>query len=515
MPLKTPTDYNELVKLTDTIDTMKTLAKRIEDNAERIRAYEGVEIDYRHPDLPFAKAVKQLDEDAEAPSASKKFRTLIYTILIGLIAAALPLAAYWFLDLGEYFPAAIEDYGFYIAAGVGVLLFVLLFVLTRKPVYRRVDSMTRARIVRKGQAALAEVKEQSAIMASSATEQIANELSRLKRQHKEDDTNLKGLERKIQKETLVPEHMLPQLTRLLTYFTDRRADTIKEAVNLMIEEDERKFALKRLLYGIRHDDVSIDDVFDPDYALEPTADDDFVGPPAPEKLADEQKEAQAESSTPPVKTPSLNDPMFSFVKLDIPTTTVSTASIMAKSETTPDKPDKSTLTSSEKTPPAKPESPISKPASTTTPIRPETSAPKPIKQPEKPATELKPKETSPTKEADEKKDKAEVKPSKSQAPEADKVEDTKVSDDKKGKAPKGKKEKTPKEKKVKPPKEKKEKSPKEKKEKPTKEKKEKPPKEKKEKPVKEKKEKPPKDAKEKPKEIKPPPKKPKADKKGK
>ncbi len=332
MPVKTPTDYNELVKLTDTIDTIKTLRQRIDENNERIKTLEGVEIDYRHPELPFAKAVKVLDEQAEAPSAWKKTRAICYALLIGMMVGALPLAAYWFIGIEAYLPSALQAYDLYLTAGLAAVLLLVLFFLTRKPIRRRVESMTRNRIVRKRQSSLGEVKEQAGHMATSANEQIKTELNRRKRQLKEDETNLMGLERKIQQETLVPEHMLPQLSRLLTYYKHRRADTIKEAINLMKAEDQRTFELKRMLYGIRHEDVPIDDVFDPDYSLDDKAEDDFVGPPVPTHLRDAGEKNKDEPQAVPAKTPSLSAPIFDFLTLETPKTDVSTAEVIAQSE---------------------------------------------------------------------------------------------------------------------------------------------------------------------------------------
>ncbi len=254
--------YEQLLKMTETIQKAEALRASVAEKEALIKKLESVKIDYTYHELPYKKAIDDLETKSNADTFMQRFRAFLYTALISLLIGGVPYGIYSLLEPLDLIPGLIENYALFIALGLSAVTFVLMYLFFRKRFKSRVHMFYKKRVHKRGQKKLIDVKKTAEKMADAYQSQIHDKLRVLKRALEEDFTNLKGHERKLMQDALVPEHMLPRLPKIAEYIIDHRAESIKEAINLMVKEEREQFYFERLLYGIRHQDIPLEDVLD-------------------------------------------------------------------------------------------------------------------------------------------------------------------------------------------------------------------------------------------------------------
>ena len=271
--------YEQLLKLTETIKKAESLRESIAEKEALIAKLEGINIDYTYEDLPYKKAVDALEKRSNQDTSLQMFRAFFYTFIVALIIGAIPSLIVIGLERMDLMLTAIEDYALYIGLGLSLVVFAVMFKVFMKRIKQRVHKRYKKRVVKRGQKKLLQVKQTAEKMADAYTSQIKDKLRVLRRALEEDFTNLKGHERKLMADALVPEHMLPKLPEIAEYIIDHRAESIKEAINLMVKEAREQFYFERLLYGLRNKEVPLEKVLDKNHDIKETDQaEDVVGP---------------------------------------------------------------------------------------------------------------------------------------------------------------------------------------------------------------------------------------------
>ncbi len=261
-------DYKALKELQNTINTIKELEEHFEALMQKKAKIAATTVDYKHNHFPFAKAVKDLEEKAKSKSIGTSLFQVLITVLFSALIAGIFTGVYYFLYMQNTLPASLLDYHRYIIIGLPLLFFILIYLLSHHKIHTFLTEHRKKNIINKNKETLQVAKEKSIEEAESYQRELNTRIKSINQEIKTTETNIKGHQTKLEKHSLLPQKYYHVLDDILTYFEDKRADTLKEAINLYVKEKQDTFRYTRLLYAIKDQNIPVEVLLDEKADLE-------------------------------------------------------------------------------------------------------------------------------------------------------------------------------------------------------------------------------------------------------
>lgn len=254
--LETNKEYNSITSLEKTINEAEKTRAKLETLKSKKEKLENVSMSPEHKYFAYGKTLKQLDEDGYKTTVLKVLVHALYLLVpYGLLFGA-PIIGIYLLDRYNYLNSDLfwtnSAYQF-ILAGIYAVL-VVITVLTIFKVSRRLwKGQTKRRFNRlmaSRHALLTESLEESEKEIAHFNGIIESRIEALDNDIEVVDKKLQEYHQKIEDNTMVPKKFIPDINAIRAYFEEGRVKTIKDAINLLVDErrqDERFAAIKNAL----------------------------------------------------------------------------------------------------------------------------------------------------------------------------------------------------------------------------------------------------------------------------
>lgn len=260
--------YKALKQLQNTINTIDELEKEHAALTNKKAKIAATTVDYKHTHFPFAKAVNELETKAKSKSLGTAIIRTLITVLFSAFIAGIITGIYYILYTQDIIPGFIIDYHTYILIGLPIIAIIGIYSLSHTTIKHGLIERRKKHIINKHKDRLKEAKEKSIEEADRYQQQLNARVKTINEELKTTETNIKGHKHKLEKNQPLPNKYLPALDTIITYFEDKRADTLKEAINLYVKETQDELRYTRLLYAIKDDTIPIDALLDENADLE-------------------------------------------------------------------------------------------------------------------------------------------------------------------------------------------------------------------------------------------------------
>lgn len=258
-------DHRIINELSEKINRAGDLKEEIEDLTVKREKYRNVKFSSEHKFFPYGALMLELDEDVRKRTFGKSFFLFLYLLLTYAALFALPAAAVFVMDYLELFAYSrfLEELVFTImiigAYAVVVAVFLLTFKKHRWRLIRGLEKRKRKRLIKKRKEKLGNAMDESRRMIKEYEAAFAEKIEDADERMKKAQEELSALEKEFAQNATVPLKFIPEIRRVKSYFDEKRADTIKEALNLLVAEkrEEERFnhlmaMLKKHLSSLEH-----------------------------------------------------------------------------------------------------------------------------------------------------------------------------------------------------------------------------------------------------------------------
>ncbi len=239
-------DYKAITDLRQTIEESNELSDKVDELAQRIKKLKEIKLSPSHKHFPYGR---MLEEKRQFMAQRRFTGTLLRYFIVLLIYAVLlflPAALVFTLDYLFIMPAdrLFEDmyYGLLIVVSYIALLLLLFFTFkkTEAMIARLQYRIKGNRYDKKNKADFDEAFTKSKDIIADYEKNIKSDIKALENDFETYQNELTMKQRTIENNAQIPKKFIREVNRLLAYFEERRVDTIKEAINLLVREQREE-----------------------------------------------------------------------------------------------------------------------------------------------------------------------------------------------------------------------------------------------------------------------------------
>ncbi|MFU8786207.1 MAG: hypothetical protein ACNA7U_03090 [Candidatus Izemoplasmataceae bacterium] len=264
---KTNKDYNALKELVLHIHEATALQINIDKKNEQINDLKQVNIDFNHPEFPYYKAKNTLEETIQKTTILKVITAMVLNSTIGIIFASIPLIISYNLATNDIIAPGNERLFIIGSIILGVIIFVVLMLVIPKKLWTLQTKIKRIILVKKSEPKIEQAKEAAIKLVEAYHGKIQDKIVMLQKGIKLDEKELSKHQQKIEKSTILHQKYYKHIDLIFDYFDTNRAETVKEAINLLENERKQDFYFERLLYALKHKDLTVDQLKDSEFNI--------------------------------------------------------------------------------------------------------------------------------------------------------------------------------------------------------------------------------------------------------